>query len=516
MVTEALSTDYINRAEKLDDGIERYLKYLESEGKTPGGVMRTRECLDAFFRYCPDEELSSEQILKAKNELVSYGYVPKLTKEIIRNGCKYQKYRYGTDFYREIYPKKNLQWYRVPETDFSFAQEMDSFRKFIDNEPMNEVSKKRAVNYAEKTLRILCYEKQIRTAEDIDASCFIVLEKYLKDSQYSLRHEAMFALNRFVKYTTGKEPIREYHRKRDARNGFELTPQWARMMQGLDDLLGDLRERGYTDYARKNLKTNTVSGIRRLFGLFGPLYPEEIDVHHMREFRNRSTDIKDRTIKIMLNHIGQLVEFITGANPNKGARIMWSKQSVERTWIFKDETMFESATYAERVALVLCAGLGLRRNEIATLKLTDFRNNILTIRGKGRGRGKIVEKEVPHSVLNVIDDYLPERSMLLRKYGNRYGDSLLVPPYYSTGENTLHRYVGELVSGAAARVGIKATCHTLRRFYCMNLLDNGFELDTVRRMMRHSSSETTLECYVHADPRKLAVATASVDDALFG
>ena len=50
----------------------------------------------------------------------------------------------------------------------------------------------------------------------------------------------------------------------------------------------------------------------------------------------------------------------------------------------------------------------------------------------------------------------------------------------------------------------------------MNLLDNGFELDTVRRMMRHSSSETTLECYVHADPRKLAVATASVDDALFG
>ena len=106
--------------------------------------------------------------------------------------------------------------------------------------------------------------------------------------------------------------------------------------------------------------------------------------------------------------------------------------------------------------------------------------------------------------------------MFLRKYGNRYGDSLLVQPYYSTGENTLHRYVGELVSGAAARVGIKATCHTLRRFYCMNLLDNGFELDTVRRMMRHSSSETTLECYVHADPRKMAVATASVDVALFG
>ena len=50
----------------------------------------------------------------------------------------------------------------------------------------------------------------------------------------------------------------------------------------------------------------------------------------------------------------------------------------------------------------------------------------------------------------------------------------------------------------------------------MNLLDNGFELDTVRRMMRHSSIEITLESYVRANPRKMKTATNSVDDALFG
>ena len=62
---------------------------------------------------------------------------------------------------------------------------------------------------------------------------------------------------------------------------------------------------------------------------------------------------------------------------------------------------------------------------------------------------------------------------------------------------------------------MECTCHTLRRFYCTNLLDKGFALDTVRIMMRHSSVDTTL-MYVNTDPRKLVSATASVDDSLFG
>ena len=67
------------------------------------------------------------------------------------------------------------------------------------------------------------------------------------------------------------------------------------------------------------------------------------------------------------------------------------------------------------------------------------------------------------------------------RYGDRNDGSLIVPPFYSNGQRTLNCYVGNLVSEASARVGVKATCHTFRRFYCMNLLDNGFELDTVRR-----------------------------------
>lgn len=61
---------------------------------------------------------------------------------------------------------------------------------------------------------------------------------------------------------------------------------------------------------------------------------------------------------------------------------------------------------------------------------------------------------------------------------------------------------------------IKATCHTLRRFYCTNLADAGTELDTLRRMMWHSHIDTTVNHYLKADPRKMKGATTAVDDAL--
>lgn len=57
----------------------------------------------------------------------------------------------------------------------------------------------------------------------------------------------------------------------------------------------------------------------------------------------------------------------------------------------------------EKMILYLGAGLGLRREEIATIKLSDFKGNKIMVNGKGHGRGKLVEKEAPQSVLRAIE-----------------------------------------------------------------------------------------------------------------
>ena len=519
MVADTISSDYLKaNTESIGLDVERYMKYLQSEGKTPGGMQRTRTNLNTFFTYAPTTEPSEQQFLTVKDGLEKHGYVWKLVNEILTTAGKMYKFLCRVNPWEDIRPRRDNRWHKVPDAPYPFGEDMESFKKFLEGEPMNATVRSKQIYQAEKALRVLCYEKGIQTAYDIDTDCFEILGRYLSKSSLETRRCVMYSLGRFVKFRTGKDVLHKYQLQRELKNEFESTPQWEHMMDCVEKYVADCKERGFTEVSRSNLRTNLVTTIRRLFGYFGPLEPEEVTMHHFRQFKNLSTDLKDKTIKHGLGSLGRMLEFITGTNPSKDAKLVWTKQGIDRTWVFKEQwkDIFGSATMAEKVALVLCAGMGLRRNEVATLKLSDIVGDRMLIRGKGHGAGKIVEKEIPKSVMAVIQAYLPERDLLIRKFGDRYNGSLLIPPYYSNGQRTLNLYVGNLISEASARVGVKATCHTFRRFYCMNLLDNGFELDTVRRMMRHSSVEITLESYVYADPRKMKTATASVDDALFG
>ncbi len=519
MVSSAIESDYIKAdTESMGPAIERYIRSLEPEGRSPGGLEKLKNNLKLFFRYAPTTEPSVEQFSTVKKELENHGYGSHLIKEVMSNTGKFYIFSCGINPWQELYPTRNTSWYVVPDAPFGFSEELENFRLFLETEPYSDNMKKKHFFHAKKALRILAYEKRVSKAAEIDFECFEILEKYLDNSSKIVRTSVLYSIGLFVQSQTGCDLYQKYLNGKEPKYPFEESEQWKRMMECIDQYVADATERGYTKVSTNNLRTHLVTTARRMFRLVGSLYPEEINFHHFRKYRNLSTDLKDRTIKADLGYLGRMLEFTVGKNPNRGAQIMWAKQSIDRTWIFKDEwkKIFTSATTAERVALVLCAGLGLRRNEVATLKLSDFVGDRVIIKGKGHGQGKIMEKEVPKSVAAVIQDYLPERAELINRFGDRYDGCLLVPPFYSNGKTSMNRFVGELVTRAASRVGVKATCHTFRRFYCTNLLDNGFDLDTVRRMMRHASLDTTMDCYIHADPRKMKDATSSVDDALFG
>jgi integrase len=280
--------------------------------------------------------------------------------------------------------------------------------------------------------------------------------------------------------------------------------------------LEDQRDRGLTPMTLKSTRGNLGTIIRRLFVICGPLYPDEITKHHFREVRRNCPDIKDITLKNYLCKLGGMIKFGTGHDPYNEAAMLWSKSDVERTWIFKDQwkEMLAVANPAEKIILYLGAGLGLRREEIATIKLSDFKGNKVMVSGKGHGRGKLVEKEVPDSVLRAIEEYLPYREGIISQYGDRADGALIAIPYRAHSPTASIRFVEQTMRGLVEKSRIKATCHTLRRFYCTNLFDAGVEQDTVRRMMRHSHLDTTLNHYLYADPRKIKSATTAVDDAL--
>ena len=175
--------------------------------------------------------------------------------------------------------------------------------------------------------------------------------------------------------------------------------------------------------------------------------------------------------------------------------------------------LFEAASPLEKMILALGGTMGLRRTELASVRLDDISGNSLTVTGKGVSSGKIIEMEMSGLVSKVLPAYLKWRQEILSKFGDRSEGYLLINPYEKhTGKRLSPSVLTIIALRLRDKTGVIWTLHSLRRLYCMTMVDAGVELDTTRRMMRHSSVNTTINAYIKADPRKLHKAMSAVDD----
>ncbi len=100
---------------------------------------------------------------------------------------------------------------------------------------------------------------------------------------------------------------------------------------------------------------------------------------------------------------------------------------------------------------------------------------------------------------------LEYREGILSRYGDRSSGHLLI----STGKRSIGRPMSAralqtVLERLAERSGVPFSPHCLRRLFATTMSDAGVDLDTIRRMMRHSSIDTTLRCYLRANPRPRA------------
>jgi integrase len=240
----------------------------------------------------------------------------------------------------------------------------------------------------------------------------------------------------------------------------------------------------------------------------------------MREAKRRmEAHMKQTSVRHYLQCFGKVAEFAGGVNPYRQAAMLWGIEQVDRTWISKEgfATAWGLADPEERLVLALAGGMGLRRSEVAGLRLDDVEDGCVVIRGKGSGPyGKVVVRQMPPTVAATIAEYMPYRQSVLDAVGDKSGGNLLVMSRRRRGTPATVGFLDNMVRGLSDRVGERFSCHTLRRFYCLSLMDAGLDLDTVRRMMRHESLDTTLNRYIRADPSRIASATEAVERSVFG
>ncbi len=213
--------------------------------------------------------------------------------------------------------------------------------------------------------------------------------------------------------------------------------------------------------------------------------------------------VKEEVKRSYLRSFSQMVCYQTGHDLLKNASILYNRETRQRTFI--DDCMFSiayrKADPMEKVILCLGAFMGLRRNEMVTIKDSDLKGGYLTVHGKGHGaEGLVARMPVPMPVMKAIDEY--RKSSL--KSGIRLDDSLLQSRDHSGRlHQVLPSRISELMHDLGIRCGFSLTTHSLRRYFATTLYYNtGVDLQTLKSMLRHADVSTTLKCYVQCSEVK--------------
>ena len=149
----------------------------------------------------------------------------------------------------------------------------------------------------------------------------------------------------------------------------------------------------------------------------------------------------------------------------------------------------------EKMIVVLGLCHGLRRGEITHLRTSDIheKEKFITVLGKGSGGGKLRSVHFHPIFHTVFKDWMDTRSRLAQQSREDVSDNALL--VYKKGVR-LKRYtqqsIAEIVRRLSERLGIKFSCHTLRRTFGREMYHSGVKIETIAKIMGHSSTEMTL------------------------
>lgn len=316
------------------------------------------------------------------------------------------------------------------------------------------------------------------------------------------------ALGRFVWFMTGTDPVRN-------RKGlFDET----HLPKDLLDKIDSSRFRDeLTEYLvwnqRRGLKTSSlVSNLYSVIHCLNELDSirgcdwglNEVVENDMYALKGTFTNVKEVTAKSTFRYFGFFLRRF-GNNVYYDTKILWNNSEFDdnRSWISKEQwrILLEDANVMEKLVLALGGGMGLRLTEISNLRISDICGNTIIIRGKGHGSyGKGSRKHIPAPIRICIDDYLAYRQNLVDEWGNDGEDMLFLSTHNFRGKPLGKNGIKNMIDGLASRNGIRLSAHTLRRFYATSMYEMNYDLDEIRRMMRHDRIETTVKNYLRANP----------------
>lgn len=288
----------------------------------------------------------------------------------------------------------------------------------------------------------------------------------------------------------------------------------------LDEYIEYMRKHGRRETTLYGYKTNMNMVLRTLRDGGRHWRAEEIDKEDVVWLNAVLGErVTENTRNQYLSMLTRFVIHYTGRDVKKQADILFNDDSqTENTpFITKEDfaRLYVHADEADRLILVLGAYMGLRRMEIARLKESDISGNTMTIHGKGHGpNGKVATMTIPKRVMEEIEAY--RRFKRSYPFGAEFVHLLETAGCHQRLKGVTPGAISKRMQRLAERAGdMSFETHSLRRLYATTLYyDTHADLITVRNLMRHSKSSSTVERYIAPFRQRERDASASLEDVL--
>jgi integrase/recombinase XerD len=271
-------------------------------------------------------------------------------------------------------------------------------------------------------------------------------------------------------------------------------------------MLEELQRRNYSEITTRKYLQH-VTAFARHFGKS----PDQLGPNELRSYQayllqerkvtpgtavNCVAALRFFFIKTLKRH--QFREFLPYPKDRRRLPTVLSREEVSRL-------INAAGTLFRRTLLMTLYGTGMRRSELAHLKIRDIDSQRMIIRvvaGKG---GKDRDLPLSPTLLETLREYWRWRKPKLYLFPTRTRGLPVEEPISD-------KTVWIACSEAAGRAGIskRVTPHTLRHSWATHLLEAGTDLRTIQVLLGHGDLETTAQ-YLHLSQRHLHAVSNPLD-----
>jgi site-specific recombinase XerD len=271
-------------------------------------------------------------------------------------------------------------------------------------------------------------------------------------------------------------------------------------------MLEELQRRNYSAITTRNY-LRVVTDFAKHFGKS----PDKLGLNELRTYQayllrerkltpgtviNQVAALRFFFVKTLKRH--QFRDFLPYPQDQRRLPTVLSREEVSRL-------INAAGTLFRRTLLMTLYGTGMRRSELAHLKVGDIDSQRMIIRVVAGKRGKDRDLPLSPALLETLREYWRWRKPKLYLFPTR-------TRRVQSEESISDKTVWIACSEAARRANIhkRVTPHTLRHSWATHLLEAGTDLRTIQALLGHGDLETTAQ-YLHLSQRHLQMVTNPLD-----